>query len=75
MKFFGVQHITAIATEVFRKSPNGAEVIKMFERNLGTSIKVLTGEEEAHFGYQSALALSSCDPTNLLSWDCGAGSF
>ena len=42
MNILKATHVTAIATEVFRISPNGGDVIKSFENILGAPIKVVT---------------------------------
>jgi exopolyphosphatase/pppGpp-phosphohydrolase len=41
MLHYGVKNVNAVATEVFRKSPNGNEVIKRYEDILGESISII----------------------------------
>lgn len=44
-------HIRAVATAAVRQSANTAEITALWERETGISVQVLTGEEEAYFGF------------------------
>ena len=75
MRDLEVETINAVATEVFRKSPNGVDVVKQFEHILGSKISIITQEEEAQLAFQGAVGTSGLNPATLVVWDCGAGSF
>jgi exopolyphosphatase/guanosine-5'-triphosphate,3'-diphosphate pyrophosphatase len=69
--FFGV------ATSVFRKAKNGAEVIKNYSLKFKIPMSVITQEEEARLGYLSVLALRDDvgpNKRNFVVWDIGGGS-
>lgn len=71
----GVKSINAVATEVFRKSPNGKDAIKKFEDIIGSQIPIIPPEEEAQLAFLGAIGISGIDPECIVVWDCGAGSF
>lgn len=75
MRALEVETIHAVATEVFRKSPNGVDAVQQFENIIGCKIPIITPEEEAGLAFQGAVATSGLDPATLIVWDCGAGSF
>jgi hypothetical protein len=65
-----------IATAVFRKANNGAEVLQLIEQNTGISFRILSQEEEGRLGFLTAQALFPEVPeSNLIAWDSGNGSF
>lgn len=66
----------AIATAVFRKAKNGAEVLADFEKQLGFKFTILSQDDEGKLGYFTAKALfPKIGQENLLVWDSGNGSF
>ncbi len=68
----GVQQIYVIATAAAREAENGEEFIAEAQRRLGTSIRLLSGREEAHF---AALAVRAhfYKPCGIVG-DLGGGS-
>jgi len=70
-----VKTINAVATEVFRKSPNGQDAIKRFEDLFGSQISIISQEEEAQLAFLGAIGISGINPESIVVWDCGAGSF
>jgi hypothetical protein len=86
----GAVEACAIATEVFRVAPNGAEFLDRV-RALGLSVSVVTQPLEARLGLATAEALAASAPRGLASssggtttrdsgsgiiaWDSGGGSF
>jgi radical S-adenosyl methionine domain-containing protein 2 len=75
---FNVTRSLGVATEAFRKAANGQDIISHFSNETTIPIRIVSQEEEARFGYNSATALCSSlsrnDEEKLIAWDCGAGS-
>ncbi len=67
-------HFTAIATAVFRKAKNGADLLQLLEGQLGIPFQILSQEEEGKLGLMTAKALFP-EVENLVAWDSGNGSF
>lgn len=72
----------AIATEVFRKSKNGADYLKRIENELGIRNSVISQSAEAELGYLTAIGhvgmqyLSQSFPMDhVIVWDSGSASF
>jgi len=67
--------VVALATAAIRDATNGPEVVARLERVVGTSVRVLEGEEEARlcFGGQRAGVWMGEGPA--LGLDLGGGSF
>ncbi len=63
-----------IATEAFRMSKNGDELIRRLFNDAGVSIKIASHEEEAVVGFYNAMSYSGLSSHELISWDSGAGS-
>jgi exopolyphosphatase/guanosine-5'-triphosphate,3'-diphosphate pyrophosphatase len=64
--------IFAVATEAIRKAANQNEFVKRIFSETGISIRILSGEEEAHYDY---IAIRSSLPyDNALIIDIGGGS-
>lgn len=71
-KFYKCDRIIAVATETLRKSKNGNEIIDFMKDLLNLDIKIITGEQEAYYGF-----VSSVNSTNLrdfLQVDIGGSS-
>ena len=68
----GAEELHVIATAAAREAENGPDFIHRAEEILGTSIRVLSGREEA---YYSALGvISGFHPANGIAGDLGGGS-
>ena len=68
----GAESLHVIATAAAREAQNGLDFIHRAEDILGTSIRVLSGREEAHF---SALGvISGFHPADGIAGDLGGGS-
>jgi len=70
-----VKEMAAIATEVFRKAPNGALYLKRVKEELQLDVRVVTQEDEATLGFSTAVALQGVPPEQVRCWDSGGGSF
>ncbi|WP_078552806.1 Ppx/GppA phosphatase family protein [Bacillus alkalicellulosilyticus] len=70
--FHKVEKITGVATAAVRKAINQNEIITAIQEQTGLSFRVLSGYEEAHYGY-----LAVVNSTNLqegITIDIGGGS-
>jgi len=72
---FDVHSTAGIGTEVFRKAENGASTLAKYSQYFDFPIHLVSPQEEARFGFESARCLSNVPYPRLVSWDCGAGSF
>ena len=70
----GVTAFAAVATEVFRKAKNGRQFLDRLETEAGVKTALLSQDEEARIGFETASALAST-PENVASYDSGGGSF
>ena len=71
---YGVVRTEAIATSAVRKAENGAAFIREVEEELGLTVSVVTGEEEAELAAQSAFNNFDLDGNRHLLADLGGGS-
>ncbi len=72
LKDLGAPRTLAVCTSAVRDAPNGAEFVRIIDRETGILLRVLTGAEEARYDYlgvASAWALA-----NDLVIDLGGGS-
>lgn len=65
----------AVATEAFRCSKNGQELVQQIAQEAGVNVEIATHEQEALYGFFNAMSLSGIEHNSLISWDSGAGSF
>ena len=47
----GVEDVKCLATSAIRDATNGPELVERIERETGLRVRVITGEEEARYGY------------------------
>lgn len=71
----GCTAYTAIATEVFRKAPNGAAFLARVRDEIGVSVSLVSQDDEAMLGFRTAVALSGRPATETIAYDSGGGSF
>jgi len=69
---FGVERLLAVGTSALRDAANGAEVAAELQRESGVPIAVLSGEQEAFYGYLAAA--NSLPVYDGLVFDLGGGS-
>eukprot|EP00746_Dinoflagellata_sp_MGD_P002698 gnl/MRDRNA2_/MRDRNA2_105272_c0_seq1.p1 gnl/MRDRNA2_/MRDRNA2_105272_c0~~gnl/MRDRNA2_/MRDRNA2_105272_c0_seq1.p1 ORF type:complete len:386 (+),score=79.14 gnl/MRDRNA2_/MRDRNA2_105272_c0_seq1:132-1160(+) len=67
--------ITAVATEVFRRAPNGREFARRISEEVGICVSVIDQSQEAQLGLFTAAALAPIPLKELIMWDCGGSSF
>ena len=71
----GCTAYTAVATEVFRKAPNGAAFLQRVRAELGLEIALVSQQEEAQIGFLTAVAVGRRGRAATIAWDSGGGSF
>ncbi|RYX82368.1 Ppx/GppA family phosphatase [bacterium] len=67
-----VHHIIATATSAVREAANGAYFLQRVEQEVGLSLRILEGDEEAYYGVIGALGALA--PENGVVVDIGGGS-
>jgi exopolyphosphatase/guanosine-5'-triphosphate,3'-diphosphate pyrophosphatase len=70
----GATRILAAGTAAFRRACDGKSFAKQIEEELNIPVKILTGEEEAFYSYQSAKLDFGNDHDELGMIDIGGGS-
>lgn len=69
---YGVKNVIAAATAAVRQASNQKEIIKRMKKNVGIEVIVLSGEEEAYYGF---LAVThSMETPSAITIDIGGGS-
>lgn len=72
---YGCTRFAAVATEVFRRAKNGADVLDRLQTTTGLVITLVNQELEAELGFTSVVAESKQDPDIACVWDSGGASF
>ncbi|MBL0387583.1 exopolyphosphatase [Tumebacillus sp. ITR2] len=68
----GVTEIVGVATAAMRQAKNGPELCEAIERETGISIRILSGPEEAHYGYLAVV--NTMNLRDAFTVDIGGGS-
>src|SRR5580658_4981372 len=67
-----VPRTLAVATSATREAPNGGELVRAVERSTGMLLRILSGAEEARYGYLGVA--SAWELENDIVLDLGGGS-
>jgi len=71
----GAEQFAGIATAAFRKASNGAAFLQQLHKE-GLPLRIISQEREAFLGFLTANHLCpEIQAFDLVSWDCGGGSF
>lgn len=73
-KSLNAQTIVAVATSAVREAPNGREFLKQVEDQLGLSVDLISGQEEARRIYLGVLSGMDFNNTTQIIIDIGGGS-
>lgn len=68
----GITHVIAVGTSAIRDARNQRRFLERIHRESGIEVRVLSGEEEAYYGYLAAV--NSTTITNGFVVDLGGGS-
>ncbi len=71
-KALGIEDIVAVATSAVREATNRTEFLSRIQRETGITVRLLSGEEEAYYGYLAAV--NSTTLTDGFVIDLGGGS-
>lgn len=71
----GAVEFAGFATEAYRKAPNGQELVDKYNAVLDIPVRIISQEEEGKIGFFALVAETNLDPTKVISWDIGGGSF
>lgn len=74
MKAYGVHHYMAVATSAMRDAKNSDELVRKIFLETGINIKIISGDEEASFIYESHAADHLDTGGNYVYIDVGGGS-
>ena len=74
MSIYNVEAYRACATSAMRDAANGSEIIKEVLEQLGISISIITGQEEANILYETHIADRLSETKSYLYIDVGGGS-
>jgi exopolyphosphatase/guanosine-5'-triphosphate,3'-diphosphate pyrophosphatase len=71
-KIYKPKKTYGVATSVFRKAHNGANVIRGYSKKLNLKLEVISQHDEALLGFLSARSFTN--EKNIVVWDIGGGS-
>lgn len=74
MKLYGVTAYRACATSAMRDAENGRKVMKKIEREVGITLEIIRGEEEAQLLFNNLLEKTDSNAGNFAYIDVGGGS-
>jgi len=72
---YGAIEFKGLATEAYRKAPNSQELVDRYLSELGIPVVIISQEEEGKNGFLALIAETNLDPTQVIAWDIGGGSF
>lgn len=70
----GAVRITAVATEAFRKASNSIDFLERLKGATGVPMQIISQEDEATLGFETAVQATGYPCETLISWDSGSGS-
>lgn len=71
----GATDFSGLATEVYRKAPNGQKLVDRYITELNIPVRVIPQVEEGKIGFLALISETNLDPSNVIVWDIGGGSF
>ncbi|WP_245602355.1 Ppx/GppA phosphatase family protein [Fodinicurvata fenggangensis] len=74
LKYRGVRHLRAVATEACRRAGNCDAFLKRVQQETGLDLEIITSEEEACLALQGCAPLLASDCPDALVFDIGGGS-
>lgn len=70
----GAEQMIGVATQAFRQSGNGQQLLEDWQRDFGLDIRIVSQIEEARMAYRLVEARLESPDSGLVVWDIGAGS-
>ena len=74
MESYEITHLRVVGTEALRSASNGHELIELAKNQLGLSIEIITGEEEARLIFEGTAHAIPAYKSPYLIMDIGGGS-
>ena len=74
LEVYNVKHFIAVATSAMRDTANSKQILNRIKRETGFDIKIISGEEEANYIYESHVAENLSNNESYLYIDVGGGS-
>lgn len=74
LEVYNVKHFMAAATSAMRDAVNSKQILDRIKRETGFDIKVISGDEEANYIYESHVAENLSSNESYLYIDVGGGS-
>lgn len=71
----GAVEFSGLATEAYRKAPNGQNLVDKYLSELNIPVKIISQIEEGKIGFLALVAETDLDPSQVVAWDIGGGSF
>lgn len=66
--------VIAVATAAFRKATNAEQFARDIEQKTGVQVRIINQDEEGILAFRGALAVTSVQPEQAITWDIGGGS-
>lgn len=70
----GAVKFSAVATAAFRRASNGVDFINRLSRETHITMKIISQEDEAVLGFETAVQAAGYPSEKVISWDSGSGS-
>lgn len=74
LEVYGVEHFITVATSAMRDATNADKILERIRETTGLEVRVISGEEEASYIYESHVAESLNMDESYLYIDVGGGS-
>ncbi len=71
---YQVKKVVAVATAAFRKAQNAESFTKKIFQETGIEVKIINQDEEGILAFRGAIATTSAEPKEIVTWDIGGGS-
>jgi exopolyphosphatase/guanosine-5'-triphosphate,3'-diphosphate pyrophosphatase len=71
---YNVSSLRAVATGVVRKASNRSRFIRLIERELGHTVRIISGQEEAYLTWRGVISSLNQRRQRLVVFDLGGGS-
>lgn len=73
-RLLGAESVVAVATSAVRDAANRADFLKLVKERCGLRVRVLSGAEEASYGYLGVMSGLSLEQSSTAVLDIGGGS-
>ncbi len=74
-KKYGADKVVAVATASFRNAANAEKFIQTIHQETDIKVYVVDQDLEGALGFEATAAQLDADPSNIIVWDIGGGSY